>query len=285
NNTIEQTGRNGIQLTRNSYVHISNNVIRNNPRNSIEVQDSRTRIGGSLDEPPQPAPNLIEGNGGHGVVVSRGSIARINGNTIRNSGQNGIFVEKLSHADIGSNIIEGNAQNGIQATQNSGVNLGADTGAGLEQSPNSTGTPNGQYGIDLSLGAYADGRLGSLTGVNGQRRYTTDANDSLLPADLPPSPTSIRFDPTSVRPAGSFTATVSGANLSAQTYFDIRFLAPDSTTDAVALNWQQGTSAAHTIPADTPAGTWTVTGVRAHRESGDHTGPFAPILASFTVTR
>ena len=181
NNTIEQTGRNGIQLTRSSYAHISNNVIRNNPRNGIEVQDSRTRIGGTLDEPPQPFPNVIEDNGGQGIVVSRGSVARINGNTIRRSGQNGIFVEKVSQADIGSNLIENNAQSGIQATQNSGVNLGADTGTGLEQSPNSSGARNGQWGIDCSLGAYADGRLGSLTGARGQKNFTEGARDSLLP--------------------------------------------------------------------------------------------------------
>ena len=284
NNTIERTARNGIQLTRNSYVHISDNVIRNNPRNGIEVQDSRARIGGSLDEPPQPAPNLIEGNGGQGIVVSRGSVARINGNTIRNSSQNGIFVEKVSQADIGSNIIEGNAQNGIQVTQNSGVNLGADTGSGLEQSPNSTVTPNGQYGIEILGGAFADGRLGSLTGVNGQRHYATDTNDSLLPVDPLPSPTSIRFDPPSVQLGGSLTAMVAGQNMSAQTYFDLRFLAPNSSTDEVVLNWQQGTSVIHSIGADAPTGMWTVTGVRAHRESGDHTGPFLPISASLTVT-
>lgn len=181
NNIIERTGRNGIQLTRNSYAHISGNVIRNNPRNGIEVQDSRTRIGGTLDEPPQPDPNVIEDNGGHGIVVTRGSVARVNGNVIRRSGQNGIYVEKVSQADIGSNVIEDNAQSGIQATHNSGVNLGADTGTGLEQSPNSTGRPNGQWGIDCSVGTYAAGRLGSLTGARGQKSFTAGANDSLRP--------------------------------------------------------------------------------------------------------
>ncbi len=179
-NIIEETGRNGIQLTRESDAHIAGSAIRNNPRNGIEVQDSRVRVGHSLDEPPQPSPNLIQGNGGHGIVVSRGSVARIGGNVIQNSRQNGILVEKVSQADIASNIIQDNAQNGIQVTQNSGVNLGADTGSGLEQSPNS-GRPNGQYGIAASLGAYADGRLGSLTGAQGQKSFTSGANDSLLP--------------------------------------------------------------------------------------------------------
>ena len=181
NNTIEKTGRNGIQVTRKSYVHMADNVVQNNPRNGIEAQDSTVRIGSSLDEPPQPKPNLIQGNGGHGIVLSRASVARILGNTIRSNSQNGINVEKLSQADIAANIIEGNSQNGIQATQGSGVNLGTDTGTGLENSPNSTGAPNGQYGIDCSLGVYADGRLGSLNGTRGQRIFTTGANDSLLP--------------------------------------------------------------------------------------------------------
>jgi parallel beta-helix repeat protein len=285
NNTIEQTGRNGIQLTRSSYAHIANNAVRNNPRNGIEVQDSRTRIGGSLDEPPQSAPNTIEGNGGHGIVVSRGSVARINGNTIRNSGQHGIFVEKMSQADVASNVIEGSAQDGILATQNSGVNLGADTGSGFEQSPNTTAVPNGQYGIEITDGAYADGRLGSLTGVVGQRRNTTDAKDSLLPESRPPSPSIIRFEPASVRAGGSFNVTVAGENLSSQTYFDVRFLAPGSTTDEVAFNWQRGTTAVQAVSADAAAGTWTITGVRAHREPGDHTGPFVSMIANLTFTR
>lgn len=180
-NTIEETGRNGILITRGSWAHISSNVIQNNPRNGMQIEESTVRIGGTLDEPPAPAPNLIQGNGGEGIVLSRAAVGRINGNTIRNNRQNGIFVQKLSQVDIGANLIEDNSQNGIQVTQNSGVNLGAGTGSGLENSPNSTGRPNGQYGIDGALGAYADGRLGSLTGARGQKNFTTGANDSLLP--------------------------------------------------------------------------------------------------------
>ena len=102
---------------------------------------------------------MIQDNSGHGIAISRASVARILGNTIRNNRQNGINVEKLSLADVASNLIEGNSLNGIQVTQNSGVNLGTDTGSGLEQSPNTTGASNGQFGIDASLGAYLDGRL------------------------------------------------------------------------------------------------------------------------------
>ncbi|MBI2834025.1 MAG: right-handed parallel beta-helix repeat-containing protein [Acidobacteria bacterium] len=180
-NTIEQTARNGIQVTRGAWVHISANVVQNNPRNGIEIQESTVRIGGSLDEPPQPSPNLIQGNGGDGIVVNRASVVRISGNAIRNNRQNGVRVEKMSQADIASNTIEGNSQNGIQATQNSGVNLGTDSGSGLENAPNATVVPNGEFGIDCSLGGYADGRLGSLSGARGQKNFTSGANDSLLP--------------------------------------------------------------------------------------------------------
>lgn len=185
NNTIEKTARNGIQVTRGSWAEIADNVVQNNPRNGIEVQESTVRIGSAItDDATLPNPNRIEGNGGQGIFVSRGSIVRIAGNTIRNSGQNGVSVEKLSQADIASNTIEGNAQNGIQVTQNSGVNLGADTGTGYESLPNSTGTPNGIYGIQISLGAYADGRLGSLTGRSGAYGGSADMDfpiNSLIP--------------------------------------------------------------------------------------------------------
>jgi parallel beta-helix repeat protein len=182
NNTIEQTARNGIQVTRGSWVQIVDNVVQNNPRNGIEVQESTARIGSAItDDAAQPNPNRIEGNGGQGIVVSRGSTVRIAGNTIRSNGQNGVYVEKMSQADISSNGIEGNALNGIQVIQNSGVNLGADTGTSYESLPNSTGTPNGQWGIDCSLVSYAAGRLGTLMGAKGLKNFTTGAYDSLLP--------------------------------------------------------------------------------------------------------
>jgi parallel beta-helix repeat protein len=181
NNTIEETGRNGVLITRGSWVHISNNVIQSNPRNGIEIQESTVRIGGSLDEPAQPAPNLIQDNGGDGILVTRASVVRIHGNTIRSNRGNGIAIEKLSQVDTGANTIEDNSQNGILAVQHSGVHLGRDTGSGLENSPNTTARPNGRYGIDASMGAYVEGRLGSLIGARGKKSFTAGATDSLSP--------------------------------------------------------------------------------------------------------
>jgi len=180
NNTIENTGRNGVQVSRGNWSQISGNTIQNNPRNGIQVEESTVRIG-SINEPPTPLPNIIRNNGGIGIVVSRASVARILGNTIANSTQHGIQVAKMSQADIASNTIDGNGSSGIQVTQGSGVNLGADTGTGLERTPNSSGTPNVQRGLDCALGGYADGRLGTLSGNLEATRFTESCLNSLLP--------------------------------------------------------------------------------------------------------
>ena len=124
---------------------------------------------------------LIRRNGGHGVHIQRSSMARIYVTTIRDNGQNGVNIVKFSYAELASNTIEGNAQSGVQATQNSGLHLGNATGDANEDRPNSTGAPNGQWGVSASVGAYVTGRLGTLTGVRGPKTFTTGANDSLLP--------------------------------------------------------------------------------------------------------
>lgn len=184
NNTIEQVGRHGIQVQRGTTMaDVTNCTIQNNPQHGIVVnENSYVRIGfgsGVGATESDPGPNTIQGNGGHGIHIQRASMARIYLNTIRNSGQNGVNVEKLSFAEIASNVIEGNSRNGVQAMQNSGVHLGTDTGTGNENRPNSTGTPNGQMGIDCSLGSYAVGRLGTLMGAKGPTNFTTGANDGL----------------------------------------------------------------------------------------------------------
>jgi len=94
----------------------------------------------------------------------------------------------------------------------------------------------------------------------------------------------IHFDPAIIGVGGSWNARFSGANLTDQTYFDVRFRIPGSTTDRVALNWQQGTSARHTVAAGTEAGTWIVTGVRAHESVSDHGGEFVPVSARLDVS-
>ena len=109
-----------------------------------------------------------------------------------------------------------------------------------------------------------------------------DNSPSFLSA-IQPAATTISFDAASVRAGGTMSAIFAGTNISEQTYFDVRFRAPGATTDDVALNWQYGSSAMHTISAGTAAGTWMVTGLRAHDQPNDHSAPYVSVSTNVTV--
>ena len=109
------------------------------------------------------------------------------------------------------------------------------------------------------------------------------ADNSPLPTTADPVVNGVVVNSATVRLGTTVTATLAGANLSAQTYFDVRFRRPGATSDETVQNWQQGTSGNHNIPETTPTGTWRVTGVRAHRDINDHTASFVPSAASLTV--
>jgi hypothetical protein len=79
-------------------------------------------------------------------------------------------------------------------------------------------------------------------------------------------------DRTSVKAGASFSASISGSNLTGQTYFDVRLTSPGGNADVV-LNWQSAAS-----------GIWTITGVRPHEIETDHTGSFFPVSATVTVS-
>ena len=98
-----------------------------------------------------------------------------------------------------------------------------------------------------------------------------------------PTPTGITFSPNPVRVSGSVTATITGASLDSSTFFDIRFRSPGTTVDEVVTNWQQGLSALHAVSAGTTTGTWTVTGLRAHKDPANTAGPFVTISATLSV--
>jgi Galactose oxidase, central domain len=99
---------------------------------------------------------------------------------------------------------------------------------------------------------------------------------------LPPL---LTLDTEGVRSGDSFTATFSGRSLNNETYYDLRFHAPGDSTDYMALNWQRRLSATHTVATGMAAGTWIVTGVRAHQNIDDHNGDFASVSVELKVTR
>ena len=171
-NTIQNTGRSGIGIHNQSSAIIVNNTIQNNPDDGINViGGSNAFIGVRSGSDTEASPNTIQNNGRHGVLVTRSSNARVVGNTIKDNTENGVFVDRVSQADISKNVIDNNSGDGITVGRNSGVNLGSDLGDGIFDAPNDTtvGQENTGNGIRCFLNSYADGRLGTLKGIDGPK--------------------------------------------------------------------------------------------------------------------
>jgi parallel beta-helix repeat protein len=178
-NSIQRTGRYGIHLDGGSVGRIANNRIENVASAGIDItENSYARIGFLIPSAPKPGPNTIRNSGSHGIAVSRASSAWIANNTIANNKGGGIFVNRSSQADIVNNTINGNGGDGITASQNSGVNLRSE-GTLLPQAPNETdpAAKNAGVGVKCSIGGYAEGPLGTLTGTRGQKEFDNSCID------------------------------------------------------------------------------------------------------------
>jgi parallel beta-helix repeat protein len=184
-NTIQGTGRIGLQVNQSSFAVIVNNTIQNNQTNGISIGGSSYAIIGIVTGLDKTAsPNTIQNNGQNGISVARSSNARITGNTIRNNKLNGVIVSRASQADITSSTIDGNGMSGINVSQNSSAQLGADKGTGIFESPNTTNAGNAQFGIRCTVNSSVDGRLGTLNGSNGAKDFDNSCVDSLEPVVL-----------------------------------------------------------------------------------------------------
>jgi hypothetical protein len=133
-----------------------------------------------------------------------------------------------------------------------------------------------------------DGRVLVTGGIaaSTSRNYQTLASAELYnPAVSVPALVvrALEFDRSNVVPGSSYSVNVSGSNLTAETFFDVRFISPGGNGSAVVLNWQKGLAASHAVPAGTAMGNWRINGVRAHQIETDHTGNFFPVSATITV--
>jgi len=115
---------------------------------------------------------------------------------------------------------------------------------------------------------------------------TLETAELYTPRVVVPAPvvTALGFDPTTVAAGGSYSVNLSGANLTSETFFDVRFSTPEGNAYAVVLNWQRGATGSHSVSPDTTPGSWTIRGVRAHRIETDHTGDFDPVSSTITVS-
>ena len=127
----------------------------------------------------------------------------------------------------------------------------------------------------------------ALGGAGGRDSATSilASAEIYTPAVLVPAfiVTAVQFDRTNAAIGSSYSANISGSNLTQETFFDVRFFSPGSNETAVALNWQRGTAESHDIPPGLALGTWTINGVRVHQIETDHTGSFIPVSAAITV--
>jgi hypothetical protein len=125
----------------------------------------------------------------------------------------------------------------------------------------------------------ADGRVLIAGGAGASAEVYTPA--TLLPAL---AVTDLQFDRIDAVAGSSYSANISGSNLTPETIFDVRFTSPGSSLSGVALNWQKGVVASHDVPAGAASGVWRINGIRAHRVETDHTGDFVPVSATITVS-
>ena len=171
-NTIREAAHSGIEVSQNSFARIINNTIEHNQVNGIFVLGSSSvHIGVLSTGDKAPSPNVIQDNGEDGIKVLRASTARIIGNSTSGNRGNGLTVHQSSHADVAGNVFNANGQHGIRVAGNSGVNL-ADSEMRLFEQPNTTTTANGLFGIRCEVGAYMDGRIGTLRGRRGVKDVT-----------------------------------------------------------------------------------------------------------------
>lgn len=170
-NTVQNATISGMEVSQNSFGRIVNNTIEN-CRNGIFVLGSASAHIGVISTGDKVAqPNVVRNNRNDGIVVLRGSDARIIGNVVSGNRRHGLIVQQASHADVAGNTFSGNGENGIVVVGNSGVNL-ADSAMRVFEQPNSTGEPNGKFGILCAMGAYIEGSIGSLNGSSGAKDET-----------------------------------------------------------------------------------------------------------------
>jgi len=146
-----------------------------------------------------------------------------------------------------------------------------------------TAAGNLTTGRALHTATLLDNGMVLLAGGSDSTWQATASAELYNPSLLMPALV-ITFDRTNVAVGTSYFVSVSGSNLTSQTFFDIRFKAPGSNAYDVALNWQRSLAAGHEVSAGTAIGGWTINGVRPHQGEADHTGGFVPVSATIAVS-
>ena len=175
-NTIRKTGRHGIHFDHGSIGRISNNVIEDVPGVGIDVNEASIARIGYLTGTVGGSGNTIRNPGRHGMVVARGSSARILGNTITGAKGSGIYVQRSSQADVIGNDISGSGADGITVRHGSGVNFTLEDTT-LKLGLNRSSAKNEGAGVSCAVGGYVEGPVGTLDGAKGAKEFDSGCVD------------------------------------------------------------------------------------------------------------
>ena len=233
--------------------------------------------------------NQFSGNGSVGPTASFTASAV----TAATNNDFGVGLVAASSGNlIESNSISGNANGILIQAAASGNVIRQNILAG--NPPSQVSRDYGPVGVDIKDESGTNGGRNTVQG-NQCLSYsgpgpspcptflTGDITTMLAPPANPPSAAGLTLSANTISAGSSFTATFTGANLGANTFFDVRFRTPGSTVDGFVVNWQQGTSKSVTVPAGTQTGVWTITGIRAHSNANDGAGPFTSVSVTLTV--
>lgn len=166
-NVVNKAARAGIHIDKGSVARILNNTVEESGAYGIDITGvSLAYIGVRIPRIPALSPNTIRNNAGPGINIERTSEAWIVGNTISNNKGSGIEVHRNAHADVIANVINANGGDAIAVSFGSGVNL---LSAPRKDGPNQTAEQNGGVGIRCTTGGFVDGPRGTLGGKQGEK--------------------------------------------------------------------------------------------------------------------
>ncbi len=181
-NVISDNKGRGIHVDKVSVAQIYDNVIEKNDGGGIHItESSMARIGFLIPPQPQLQPNRITNNGGYGILVDRGSTARIVGNRIEGNDGAGVMVDRSSEADVAANTIGGNSGDAVVVRRNSGVNFSSER-EGPTDGPNITDPASKNRGVAVrcEVAGYAAGPLGTLSGTAGTKAFDRTCTDRVI---------------------------------------------------------------------------------------------------------
>jgi len=177
-NLVTNNKGRGIHIDKGSIIRLLNNTVENSGGIGIDITGaSYAYIGVFIPRVPALSPNIVRNNSGPGINVERTSGAWIVGNIITGNKESGVAVHRNAQADVIANTISGNGGDGITASFGSGINFDSEP---RKDGPNKSEQPNAGAALRCFGGGYVDGPMGNITGVKGGKVIDSGCVDRVL---------------------------------------------------------------------------------------------------------